>query len=163
MEMPRGFQHVAVVRIDRPMSGNQSNVCERIRARIPSVEHFTPHDLRRTAGTLITRLGHTRFIMDRVMNHTDDSIGRVYDRFEYAAERLAAVSGVGMHTANLAKGNAIIGSATAPTGRVRRSRGHEAVAGSTGRQPSPARAGRAVARKPAARPPTRNDAHEART
>jgi hypothetical protein len=51
---------------DCPMSGNQSNICERIRGRMPSVEHFTPQDLRRTAGTLITRLGHGRFIIDRV-------------------------------------------------------------------------------------------------
>ncbi len=94
---------------DRPMSGNQSNICERIRGRIPSVEHFTPQDLRRTAGTLMTRLGHRRFIMDRVMNHTDDSIGGVYDRFEYAAERMAAVSSVGEHVARLAKAHPIIG------------------------------------------------------
>lgn len=107
---------------DRPMSGNQSNVCDRIRARIPSVEHFTPHDLRRTAGTLITRLGHTRFIMDRVMNHTDDSIGGVYDRFEYAAERMAAVSSVGAHVACLAKDHAVLAKTAAPIGRGRRPR-----------------------------------------
>jgi integrase len=94
---------------DRSMSGNQSNVCERIRGRMPSVEHFTPHDLRRTAGTLITRLGNSRFIMDRVMNHTDDSIGGVYDRFEYAEERMAAVTSVGEHIIRLARGHAILG------------------------------------------------------
>lgn len=84
------------------------------------------------------------------MNHTDDSIGGVYDRFEYAAERMAAVASVGTHVARLANEHAIIGSMATPTGRGRRSRGQEAVARSTARQPSSARAGRVVVRKPAA-------------
>jgi integrase len=93
---------------DCPMSGNQSNICERIRGRMPSVEHFTPQDLRRTAGTLITRLGHGRFIMDRVTNHTDHTVGGVYDRFEYAGERMGAVASVGEHVARLARDHAIL-------------------------------------------------------
>jgi integrase len=52
---------------------------------------FTPHDLRRTAFTGITELGFTRFIADRVTNHTEAGVGRVYDRYEYLREKRAAL------------------------------------------------------------------------
>lgn len=37
------------------------------------VEHFTRHDLRRTAATGMTRLGARRFIADRVIGHKEGS------------------------------------------------------------------------------------------
>jgi integrase len=52
---------------------------------------FTPHDLRRTAFTRITGLGFTRFIADRVTNHTEAGVGRVYDRYGYLREKRAAL------------------------------------------------------------------------
>jgi len=40
----------------------------------------TPHDLRRTHGATITRLGLGREAMNRIQNHLDGGIGSVYDR-----------------------------------------------------------------------------------
>ena len=51
----------------------------------------TPHDLRRTLTTGISRLGFNRFIQDRVTNHTDNSIGGVYDRYDYMKEKRQAL------------------------------------------------------------------------
>lgn len=54
---------------------------------------FRPHDLRRTAGTNMTReLGVSRALLGRVLNHTGRERGeaaatRVYDRYEYDREK----------------------------------------------------------------------------
>lgn len=51
----------------------------------------TPHDLRRTAQTHMGRLGISRFIRDRVIGHADTKLGATYDRWEYLAEKRAAL------------------------------------------------------------------------
>ncbi len=48
------------------------------------IERATPHDLRRTCLTWITRLGFGRDAMDRVANHRTASVTDVYDRHGYA-------------------------------------------------------------------------------
>jgi hypothetical protein len=45
------------------------------------------------------RLKVTRFIIDRVLNHTDATVGGVYDRFTYTEERMDAVTKLGAHVA----------------------------------------------------------------
>ncbi|MBS0536377.1 MAG: integrase family protein [Proteobacteria bacterium] len=49
-------------------------------------EKFTPHDLRRTHGTMITSLGFGRDAMNRIQNHVEGGIGEVYDRHAYSVE-----------------------------------------------------------------------------
>ena len=51
----------------------------------------TVHDLRRTAATMISRLGHNRIVQDKVLNHVDSSVGGIYDRNDYTAEKLKAL------------------------------------------------------------------------
>ncbi|MDZ7841522.1 MAG: tyrosine-type recombinase/integrase [Gammaproteobacteria bacterium] len=48
--------------------------------------HFTGHDLRRSAGTGLARLGCPRVVQDRILNHADTSIGAIYDRYTYDRE-----------------------------------------------------------------------------
>jgi integrase len=51
------------------------------------IERATPHDLRRTFGTTITRLKFGRDAMNRILNHSNgDDVGDVYDRHGYADE-----------------------------------------------------------------------------
>jgi integrase len=50
-------------------------------------EHFTAHDLRRTATTLLTKHGISRFVADRIQNHADNTISAVYDQNSYSAEK----------------------------------------------------------------------------
>jgi len=45
-----------------------------------------PHDLRRTHGTMVTRLGFGRDAMNRIQNHKEGGIASVYDRHDYADE-----------------------------------------------------------------------------
>jgi len=81
---------------DRHMSGTQHNACERIRSRVGIVD-FAPNDLRRTAGTTMAALGIPRFIVERVLNHTDRTVTSVYDRYTYAKEKMAAVTKLGAY------------------------------------------------------------------
>lgn len=48
--------------------------------------HWTSHDLRRTAGTGLARLGCSRVIQDRILNHVDSSVSGIYDRHGYDDE-----------------------------------------------------------------------------
>ena len=52
---------------------------------------FTPHDLRRTAATRMADNGVEPFIVERVLNHTLEGVMAVYNRAEYAEERIEAV------------------------------------------------------------------------
>lgn len=55
-------------------------------------EHFTFHDLRRTAATGMAGTKTTRFLIDRILNHTDPGVGATYDRHEYEAEKRDALT-----------------------------------------------------------------------
>jgi integrase len=69
-------------------------------------DKVTPHDLRRTFGTVVTRLGLGRPAMDRILNHRDRSVGTVYDRHAYAAEDRRVMETVAAHILALAEGRA---------------------------------------------------------
>lgn len=58
------------------------------------VERATPHDLRRTHGTMICALGFGRDMMNKIQNHRDGGIGSVYDRHSYAKEIQTAMEAV---------------------------------------------------------------------
>jgi len=51
----------------------------------------TPHDLRRTLVSGISKLGFNRIIQDKVTNHKDSSVGGIYDRYDYAKEKQQAL------------------------------------------------------------------------
>jgi integrase len=64
----------------------------------------TPHDLRRTFGTMVTSLGFGRPSMDRLMNHREGGVGSVYDRYEYASENQKIMESVASRIIALAEG-----------------------------------------------------------
>jgi integrase len=56
-------------------------------------EHWTPHDLRRTASTRMRELGVTRDDVGLVLNHRDKSVtGRVYDKYDGLEEKRRALA-----------------------------------------------------------------------
>jgi len=55
------------------------------------LKHFTPHDLRRTAASLMTAAGVPRLHVEKVLNHTIDDVAEIYDRYDYAEEKRAAL------------------------------------------------------------------------
>lgn len=56
------------------------------------IPKFTPHDLRRTGSTQLAAFKVPRFDRDRILNHTDKTIGSVYDIYEYQDEKCAALN-----------------------------------------------------------------------
>src|SRR5260221_9585060 len=69
--------------------GNAVNAIDAAMREISSLKKLepavTPHDLRRTMGSMITGRGHGRDAMDRILNHRKKSVTDVYDRHDYAA------------------------------------------------------------------------------
>jgi integrase len=69
------------------------------------IERATPHDLRRTFGTTITKLKLGRDGMNRILNHSNgDDTGDVYDRHGYADEDKHIMDRVAAHIMALVEG-----------------------------------------------------------
>ena len=49
------------------------------------------HDLRRTVGTEITRLGIARLVVSKVMNHSEGGVTQRYDKYGYLPEKRRAL------------------------------------------------------------------------
>ncbi|MFY9839841.1 MAG: hypothetical protein WAK55_25900, partial [Xanthobacteraceae bacterium] len=69
------------------------------------VERATPHDLRRTHGTTITKLKFGRAAMNRIQNHKEGGIGDVYDIHDYAAENKHIMEAVAAYIMDLVEGS----------------------------------------------------------
>ena len=54
-------------------------------------ERFSTHDLRRTAATRMAEIGISRFDIAKVLNHTDQEVTAIYDRWAYDAEKKKAL------------------------------------------------------------------------
>jgi len=55
-------------------------------------EPFTPHDLRRTAASMMASTGVDRLVIAKVLNHVETGItGRVYERYGYDDEKRRAL------------------------------------------------------------------------
>ena len=55
------------------------------------LDHFTPHDLRRTAASGMASEGLPRFTVRRVLGHADAEITATYDLYSYDKEKKAAM------------------------------------------------------------------------
>lgn len=51
------------------------------------VEHFTPHDGRRTAATIMSQIGIMDEVIDAVLNHTKQGIIKTYNQNKYDQEK----------------------------------------------------------------------------
>jgi integrase len=55
------------------------------------LSRFTPHDLRRTAASLMTANGIPRLHVEKVLNHTIDDVAEIYDRHDYTKDKHGGV------------------------------------------------------------------------
>src|SRR5262249_18363531 len=101
--------YVFSTRGDRPISGyskaktrlDRIVAAARSEAGEPDVEPWTIHDLRRTVGTGLGKLGISRFVIARVLNHADRTVTGIYDRYEYLDEKRHALEAWGQYLGNL--------------------------------------------------------------
>ena len=47
--------------------------------------------MRRTAASHVSALGTPRFVVERLLNHTDRSVSSIYDRYEHSKEKRQAL------------------------------------------------------------------------
>ncbi|TCV92116.1 site-specific recombinase XerD [Luteibacter rhizovicinus] len=62
-----------------------------VRPLMASVDHFTLHDLRRTARTHLEALGIAPHVAERCLNHSIKGLVGVYNRYDYIDERREAL------------------------------------------------------------------------
>ena len=74
------------------ISGPAVDHAVRTNMNIFKIAHFTPHDLRRTAATHMTDSGIPRNPdLSRVLNHSENGVTAVYDRYSYDKEKKLAL------------------------------------------------------------------------
>jgi integrase len=84
------------------LDAQMREICARLGVR----EKVTPHDLRRTHGSTVTRLGFGRDAMNRIQNHVEGGIADVYDRHRYEVENKRVMETVAERLLALAEGRA---------------------------------------------------------
>lgn len=62
------------------------------RLPLEGIEHFTVHDMRRTARTHMAALGVDRFVAERALNHKVRGVEGTYNQYDYFKERKEALS-----------------------------------------------------------------------
>jgi len=85
----------------RPICAYQL-IKKRLDALMPSIPHWTFHDLRRTFATGCARLGIGVHVVEAALNHKSGSIkgvAAVYNRYSYDAEKRAAMQAWARHVA----------------------------------------------------------------
>ena len=99
------FVFPSPTRPDQPIK-NLGKAAERVK-EASGVRDFRSHDLRRTAGTGITSLGFSRFIMDRCLGHLEPGVGARYDRHDYLKEKRAALRSWGRKLQEIISGEPV--------------------------------------------------------
>ena len=83
---PREGQHIAETSVDHAVRSNAEHF---------GIDHFTPHDLRRTAASMMTASGTQRLTVGKVLNHVETGVTSVYDRHSYDTEKREALEAWG--------------------------------------------------------------------
>jgi integrase len=65
------------------------------RIRTTSKVDFVPHDLRRTAASLMTGSGTPRLVVSKILNHVEQGVTAVYDRHSYDKDKRKALNAWG--------------------------------------------------------------------
>jgi integrase len=90
------------------VTATMRSICKQLK-----VPRATPHDLRRTHGSTITKLGFGRDAMNRIQNHKEGGISSVYDRYSYENETKRVMEFTAAHLLALTRGD------TAPSNVIR--------------------------------------------
>jgi integrase len=90
-----------------PSVAQLSKTMRAVCAQLGISEKVTPHDLRRTHGSMICKLGFGREAMNRIQNHREGGIADVYDRHNYADENKRVMEAVAGEIVRLAEGRPV--------------------------------------------------------
>lgn len=70
------------------ISANAFNTAQKSALALTDIPNFTIHDLRRTASTLLNERGFNRDAIEKCLNHTATGVRGVYNKAEYANDRI---------------------------------------------------------------------------
>lgn len=70
------------------ISHNAFNTAQKAALALTNIPNFTIHDLRRTASTHLNEQGFNRDAIEKCLNHTIGGVRGVYNKAEYAEERI---------------------------------------------------------------------------
>ena len=70
------------------------------------MRHWTPHDLRRSAASLMRALGVPRLVVQAILNHKDRSVTAVYDHYGQDPEKREALCAWGRRVEEIVRGSA---------------------------------------------------------
>ena len=79
---PRGNAPIQVNALARALRNNKHF----------GLDHFTPHDLRRSAATMMGSTGTGRLVLSKILNHKETGVTAVYDRATYDGEKRQALA-----------------------------------------------------------------------
>ncbi|MBF0341253.1 MAG: tyrosine-type recombinase/integrase [Magnetococcales bacterium] len=88
-------KHVAPTSVDHAVRKNLESF---------GIGQFTPHDLRRTAASLMTGMGISRLVVSKILNHVESGVTAVYDRHSYDAEKRMALDAWGKRLESIIEG-----------------------------------------------------------
>ena len=74
---------------DKPINGFSK--VKRQMDKLSGVNGWRMHDVRRTVSTNLTKLGVDRFILQKILNHTETGTTKIYDRYSYMNEKREAL------------------------------------------------------------------------
>ncbi|MBU8870736.1 MAG: tyrosine-type recombinase/integrase [Gemmatimonadales bacterium] len=77
--------------VDNAMGRNTPDQALRRQSDKLGIENFHIHDLRRTAGSVMTGMGIPRLTLAKVLNHGERGVTAVYDRYAYDKEKRKAL------------------------------------------------------------------------
>lgn len=67
-----------------------------------------PHDLRRTCASTVSKLGHPRITITKLLNHTETHVDAVYDRWSYLPEMRKALDELWAEVRRIVEGAEVI-------------------------------------------------------
>ena len=75
----------------RPIKGEMLKMVKVAENRKMDIDHFTPHDLRRTCATFLSQLGFMDEVIDAVLNHKKKGVIKIYNKYSYDFEKKHAL------------------------------------------------------------------------
>lgn len=75
----------------RPIKGEKISMVKVAEDKKMDMEHFTPHDLRRTANTLMAASKIIKEHRERVLNHAQEKLDSTYNLYDYQDEKQIAL------------------------------------------------------------------------
>jgi integrase len=98
--LPRLGDFVFSTAGDRPISG-YSKIKARLDRLVGIEQGWRFHDLRRTCGTGMARLGIAVPTISRVLNHKEGGVTKIYNRYSYLDEKRHALQVWAQHIESL--------------------------------------------------------------